>query len=366
MEIRRGLRSSVYIFFEMIPSLLLGLTIFLSVILMFQVLRLTEFTIIHGGSIFTTAEVIFYMCISLLPVLFPMSLLFAILLTYSRLSQDSEIVAMKACGISMNSIILPGIVLGILVSIISAQTAFYIAPWGNRQFELLYTEIGHTKAAAVIKEGTFSEGFFDLVVYANEVDARSGELKNVFIYDENQSVPMTIIAKTGKIIPDPLAPGHNVLLRLEDGNIHRSAETHTKIQFNSYDVRLIEPLKLEERKMTPPSMTYDDLQNSLKNTETDADSHRIFTAEFHKRWAVSTLCLIFAIIAMGLGIQTNRRNQKSNAMILCVIIIIVYWSLYVAMEGLARSGSLPPAIAMWVPSALFFSFGLWKMKKSWE
>ncbi len=367
MELRRGFRASSYIFFEIIPSLLLGIAIFLSVILMFQVLRLTEFTLVHGGSLATTAEVIFYICISLLPALFPMSLLFSILMTYSRLSQESEIVAMKASGLSMISIFAPGIVVGLLMSIISAQTSFYIAPWGNRQFELLYTEIAHTKAAAIIKAGTFSEGFFDLVVYANEVDSKSGELKNVFIYDEApQSSPLAIIAKRGRIMPDPLAPGHNVLLRLEDGNIHRSGETHTKIRFDSYDVRLIEPLKYEERKMTPGSMTLEDLNHALASPETiEKEAAITLRTEWHKRWAVSSLCLLFAILAMSLGVQTNRRNQKSNSMIICILIIVLYYGLYVALEGMSRSGSLP-AIAIWIPHITFSIFALWKIKQNWD
>jgi len=45
----------------------------------------------------------------------------------------------------------------------------------------------HQKVAATLKEGIFSEGFFDLVVYANKVDSRTNELKDVFIYDERDA-----------------------------------------------------------------------------------------------------------------------------------------------------------------------------------
>lgn len=367
MELRRGFRISSYIFFEIIPSLLLGLAIFLGVILMFQVLRLTEFTLVHGGSIATTAEVIFYICISLLPALFPMSLLFSILMTYSRLSQESEIVAMKASGLSMISLFAPGVFVGLIMTMISAQTSFYIAPWGNRQFELLYTEIAHTKAAAIIKPGTFSEGFFDLVVYAQDVNSKTGELQNVFIYDEKQSQsPMTIIARRGRIMTDPLAPGHNALLRLEEGDIHRSGETHTKIRFESYDVRLVEPLQFEERKMTPGSMTLDDLRTALdQRDKLEKDQILSFDTELNKRWSVATLCLLFSIVAMGLGIQTNRRSQKSNSMILCIGIIVIYYGLFVTLEGMSRSGNVP-ALAVWFPHLLFSGFGFWKVYQNWD
>ena len=96
-----GKKAAQYIFFEMLPSLILGLVVFISIILMFQALRLTEFALVHGVALKTIAEIVGYVIISLLPVLFPMALLFSVLLTYGRLSQDSEIVAMKAAGLNM-------------------------------------------------------------------------------------------------------------------------------------------------------------------------------------------------------------------------------------------------------------------------
>ncbi len=144
----------------MLPSFILGLLVFVSIILMFQVLRLTELALRHGVGLTTIAQIIGFVVIALLPVLFPMALLFSILLTYGRLSQDSEIVAMKASGLPMGTLLMPALVLATIVGIISAQMSFNIAPWGNRQFEVLYSRLANMKAGAVIKEGTFAEGFF--------------------------------------------------------------------------------------------------------------------------------------------------------------------------------------------------------------
>src|SRR5690606_25183125 len=96
-----GRKAAQYIFFEMLPSFVLGLSIFVSIILMFQVLRLTDWTLTHGVPLKNVVEIISYVVISMLPILFPMALLFSILLTYGRLSQDSEVVAMKASGLHM-------------------------------------------------------------------------------------------------------------------------------------------------------------------------------------------------------------------------------------------------------------------------
>ncbi|MGZ3774696.1 MAG: LPS export ABC transporter permease LptF [Pseudobdellovibrionaceae bacterium] len=367
MSIFFGKKAAQYIFFEMLPSFIVGLMVFISIILMFQVLRLTEFALIHGVSLKTIAEIIGYVIISLLPVLFPMALLFSILLTYGRLSQDSEIVAMKASGLSMSTLLSPAIILAALVGVISAQMSFNIAPWGNRQFEVLYSRIGNTKAGAVIKEGTFSEGFFDMVVYANDVDSNNGTLKKVFIYDEKSGdIPLTIIAKEGEIIPDPEKPGNEVLLRLRDGEIHRQAKTHTKISFKTYDVHFSQPLNIQEREKSPQSLTLQEVRNRLKENLQDQELKRTLQTEYHKRWAISVLCIVFAMIGVGLGTTTNRRAAKAGGMILCIGLIVFYWILYVAAEGMARGGSLPPALAIWTPNILFGIFGFNSLRKNWN
>jgi lipopolysaccharide export system permease protein len=363
----RGQKAAQYIFFEMLPSFILGLVVFISIILMFQVLRLTDFALVHGVDMKTIAEIVGYICISLLPALFPMSLLFAIILTYGRLSADSEVVALKASGMHMGMILAPAIILSLLVGVLSAQTSFEIAPWGNRQFEVFMTRLGNSKPAAAVKEGTFSEGFFDMVVYANKVDSKHNTLENVFIYDEREAgAPLTIIAKRGRIVPDPKSPGHNVLLRLEDGDIHRKTQTHTKIKFDTYDIRLSDPVQDVTREKSAQSLTLSELRERLKTPELNDEDRRTFLTEFHKRWAISILCLVFGFIGVGLGTSTNRRSAKTSGMILCTGVIIVYWVLYVTLEGMARNGQLPPALAVWTPVALFTVVGFESLRRNWN
>jgi lipopolysaccharide export system permease protein len=351
----------------MLPGFILGMTVFVSIILMFQILRLTDFAISHGLEISVVAEIISYVCISMLPALFPMSLLFSVLMTYGRLSNDSEIVAMKAAGLSMNTLMTPALILSFFVAIISAQTSFYLAPWGNRKFEVLYTRAASSKPAVAIKAGTFSEGFFDMVVYANEVDSEKGTLKNVFIYDpRDPNSPLTIIAKSGKIIPDPEKPGHNILLRLNDGDIHRKSETHTKIKFDSYDIKLIDPIKIEEHDKSPQSMTLTDLKKSLARTDLNEEDQRTLMTEWHKRWAIAFLCIVFGVLGVGLGTNTNRRTQKAGGMIMCVIVIVVYWGSYVTFEGLSRNGQMPPLLAMWIPNFIFGFLGIETLRRNWN
>lgn len=363
----RNRRVFVYFILEILPSFLLGLVVFISILLMFQALRLTEFLLVHGIRWTSLAKIMGFMSISFLPMLFPMSLLFAVLMTYNRFSQDSEIVALKSAGVDTTSLILPAFIFACVISIISAQTSYYLAPWGNRQFEVLITQLGNTKAAASIKEGTFSESFFDLVVYANKVDSKTGLLKDLFIYDEKQpEAPLTIIAPEGQIIPDETHPGHSVLLRLFKGQIHRKTESHTVINFDSYDITLNDPIKLEERKKSPSSMSLEELNNAQKDDKITAEQRDDYQMEFHKRTALAAACLVFALLGVAFGISTDRRSGKSSGFILAVGFIILYWVVYITFEGMVRTGQLHPAIGLWIPNLFFLMLGLINLRKAWD
>lgn len=357
-----------YILSEIIPSFLLGVFIFISVLLMFQALRLTEFMLVHGIKASTIIKIMGYMSISFLPMLMPMSLLFAILLTYNKLSMDSEIIALKASGVNTTSIVMPALIFSLIVTITSSQTTYYLAPWGNRQFEVLISRLGNTKAAASIKEGTFSEGFFDLVVYANKVDSQNGILSNIFIYDEkNPATPITIIATDGQIVPDSTHPGHSVLLRLFKGQIHRKGEAHTVINFDSYDVYLNDPIKIEEKQKTSSSLNFSELEFLRKNESLKLEQRHEYDIEYHKRSAVSFACMVFCVIGLAFGIVTNRRSGKSSGFVISVGFIILYWVFYLSFESFVRSNKIPITwLGIWLPNILFSLYGLYKLRKSWN
>jgi lipopolysaccharide export system permease protein len=366
-SIWRSRLANKYIFFELLPTFLMGAFLFIFIILMFQSFRLTEYVIVHGASLSKLLEILLYLAISFLPVVLPMSLLFAVLLTYGRLSADSEIVALKSLGLNLFSLLLPAIVLGIVISITSMQTSFYLAPWGNRKMETILHELGETKPEANIKPGVFSEGFFDMVVYANEVDTNNNLLNKIFIFDErNSTSPMTIIAKTGKIIQETNSQGHTALLRLYKGNIHRTLnEVYTKVDFKTFDINLSKPNKQTEKNKTPLSYNLVDLRNALSNKESlEPKLHKKLEIEYYRRYALAFICLIFSILGVALGTNTNKRSGKSSGLVLSIAIVVGYWVIYATMETLAKNNTLPVALAMWSGNLLFLIFAFYKLHQS--
>ena len=355
-----------YLLFEMTPTLVMGVFTFIFILLMFQVLRLTEFVLVHDVSIRTIIHLMSYMSISFLPAILPMSLIFAIVLAYNRLTSDSEIIAMKSLGISMWALIVPALGLGIVIAILSAYMAFQVGPWGNRQFELLVNDIGNSKLVTAVKEGTFSESFFDLVIYTNAIDPDTEELQQVFIYDERDSKnPTTIIADRGQIISEKSFDSYHAFVRLINGDIHKNNDDgHTKIHFETYDLNITNPIDKKTRDKSLQSLNYSELRDLTKDP--NEKSYRMYNKELHRRMALSAACLLFVILGIGLGCRTHHRSGKSGGSVLSVAVIVVYWVLYIVGDSIAKNPALPIWLCSWLPVLVMTPFALFFIRRNWS
>jgi lipopolysaccharide export system permease protein len=296
-----------------------------------------------------------------------MSLLFSVLMTYGRLSMDSEIIAFKSIGVSQGVMTLPAFLLGALMALVSAQTYFYLGPWGNRQTNDLIAALGSTQVISQIREGTFADSFYNLVVYANEVNDKKGVLKDVFIYDErSKNLPLTIIAREGQVLTsDDLAK--STILRLFDGSIHRTTEgVYTKIQFDNYDIFLKPNISKVEDKVSPKSLTIRELYNEKAKPDLTKERRNTLESEYHKRWALPFACIIFALIGVGMGTVVNRRMAKSGGFVISVGLIVIYWVFYMAMDALANNGSLPAIVALWIPNFVFAIWAYYSLRQIWN
>jgi len=345
----------------------MGVGLFVFFLLMLQMLRLTETVLTHDVGIRTVVHLMSYMAISFLPALLPMSLIFAIVLAYNRLTNNSEVIAFKSLGISMWPLVVPGLVLGLVTAAISAYMAFQVGPWGNRQFEVLWNDILNTKITGAIKEGTFSEGFADMVVYTNSIDPKTEELQNVFIYNERDAAdPSTIVAEKGQIMSEKSFGAYRIFVRLVNGDIHKnSMEGHTKIHFDTYDFTISQPIEKKTRDKSLLSLNYQDLKGLIASN-IPAPEKRKFSIELNSRYSLSAACLLFVLLGIGLGCRTHHRTGKSSGGVTSVTVIVIYWGLYVVGSNLSKNPEIPVWVGPWLAIMVMSPASLYILAKNWD
>lgn len=210
MPIKSGFPRIIdrYLLSEIVLPLVGGLAFFSFVFLMFQLLRLAEFFIVHGVPFMSLLKLTTLLSLSFLPFALPISFLIALLLAFGRLSMDSELIALKAGGYSLKRLALAPAVVGVTVSLLSLALNLEWVPMAERELKAQLAEIGNTRIVGAIRAGTFTSGFFDLLVYADKVNTRSNQMEGVFIFDEREPKnPLTVVARRGQWVTQRTTQG---------------------------------------------------------------------------------------------------------------------------------------------------------------
>ncbi len=192
-----------YILKEIAAPFGVGLSIYTFTLLINMIFILSHTLISKGASTFTIIKILLYLLPDLLAFTIPMATLMGVLAGMSRMSTDSEIVALRTMGISNFRILRPIIMFSVITWLISSVLIMYIAPESNYQFQKLKNRIVLSRAMSNIKPRTFNKEFPTYVLYFNDIDNRTNEWKDVFLYSRRDSKRDNIIlAKKGKLVQD--------------------------------------------------------------------------------------------------------------------------------------------------------------------
>ncbi len=353
-----------YICAETAVPFALGLTVFTFVLLMGRLLKLAEMVFARGVPFLDVARLILYMLPSFLLVAIPMAFLLAVLLAMGRLSADSEVTAMKASGMSIGTIAVPVIVFGVITYAVTTFVSVYALPWGNTAFKKFLHGVIETRAAMSITEKVFNDEFPGLVIYVDGFDPKSGRISGILIHDErNPDEPSTIFAASGQLATNP--EERIVRLRLDNGGIHRGIGTggYRLVEFTSYDLSIALQQEQKKARLNEEDMTLGELLARTKSPEEQPKLVREMHFELHKRFALPFACVVFAIIAVPLGIQ-NQRSGRAGGFASGIILLMLYYILMSAGKTVNEKGIAPAFVAVWIPNALFLGLGIFLLKRA--
>ncbi|MEJ2236734.1 MAG: LptF/LptG family permease [Gemmatimonadales bacterium] len=148
-----------------------------------------------------------------------MSVLVAVLHTFSRLARDSEITAFRAGGISLSQLVRPVLLAAAMVAVFSFLFQDQLLPRTNHRLRTLMTAIGKAKPTFELKEHVINEVQRGQVfLRASMIDQADYRMRDVTIYQYANRDPAIVYADSGRI---SFAPNNeDLLLELFDGTVH--------------------------------------------------------------------------------------------------------------------------------------------------
>ncbi len=153
-----------------------------------------------GLDFLTLAEFLIYASATLVTLSLPIAILLSSIMTFGKLGENFELVAIKSSGISLLRFMRPLFFVSILLTGVAFLFANYIAPVANLKFAVIYNDIYRKSPAFDLKDGVFYNGFRGFSIKVGKKEKDKSTLHSVLIYEQSNGIQdNTIISENGKM-----------------------------------------------------------------------------------------------------------------------------------------------------------------------
>jgi lipopolysaccharide export system permease protein len=359
-----------YLIAEVLPPFFFGLLTFTLILLIARIVKMIELVVTRGVPLWQIGKLFSLIFPTFLEMTVPMAFLLAILLGLGRLSNDQELLAMKASGVSPGQILGPVVCLAILVSMTTLFLTLIGRPTANLALKKELYNIAKTRVATALKEKVFNDDFPKILIYIEEIVPPGNTAQGILIVDKRDKLREDIIlGKVGLITTDE--ESNTLGLRLFDGSIYEREKNRpgfSQTRFNIYDFKLdlddlVGPIR--EKEAGPKEMPLSDLLNAIDQKE-DLPSHAIAERmEFHQRISFGFVPLVFCILGVSLTLMPRgARANRSWGFMLCIFWLVIYYTLLSLGKALGDKNFLPPIPAVWLPNLVIGAIGIYFFRKA--
>ncbi|HEY3581839.1 MAG TPA: LptF/LptG family permease, partial [Pyrinomonadaceae bacterium] len=292
----------------------------------------------------------------------PLATLAGIIIGFSRMGSDSEIVAMRAAGVGSWTMIWPALVVGLVLSGATTWLHLKEAPRAARDLERVALQGALAKLDSPVEPRTFST-LPRYVIYVRDGDKTRGTWGRVFIYAQQpDGKDKVFTARSGRIdssgdiselvLSDVLVttvPG----AEQQDKSYVVERSDQLRISINTGRADIVQ--RLNQRDPNADSMDWDDLRDRARTgSETEKrEAIRIL----NRRAALAAAPFVFSLIAVAVGLRV-RRGGRSVGILLTLLVVIVYYLVSLLGESLARVGTVSPYVGPWFATVLLIGLSL--------
>jgi LPS export ABC transporter permease LptF/LPS export ABC transporter permease LptG len=362
---RIGLRLiDRYILREVFSHTLLGLVVFTFVFFVPQLVHLMDLVVRHTTSWSDVGMLFACTLPGMLSLTLPMGLLVGMMIGLGRLSTDSELIAMTALGMGPRRILVPVGLLALAFTALTAMLTIWVGPAAMHTSHDLQSRIASSQASFEVEPRVFDERFPNLVLYVQDVSAVATRWHGVFLAstDPQQDSRLTL-AEEAIVIADP--EQGKLELHLRDGSVHQvdvgDPDHYALSAFGQRDWPIEVSSTGDEQAPVPTVVelkTSDLIAGRLPDRVLDRQLELIQSrVELQRRFAFPAACIAFALIAIPIGARP-RRGARAVGFLVTLLMVSAYYVLFTLGAGLARNGSLPAWIGIWLPNALIAAVGL--------
>ena len=349
---------------EIWPPFLLGFAAYTFILLIRTIYFLADFFVRRSASF---GEVAWLAVLSLpwiVVLTLPMAFLLGVLIGIGRLAGDSEIIALRACGVGPLSIYRPALAAAGALSVGVFLLYNLALPGANERLSRSLARVAATSVVNVVRPRTFREARSGVTLYFDRAAADGRTLEGVFVKlgEEWERDQRVIVARRGALTLE----GDRLWLDLFNSTLHEyDPNDPSRYRTNSSQAQRVliagdiwsSPAAAVSYEKSLRSQSLTELIATAKRMRRSSpENFRLAWVEIHKKLSIPFACLAFAVIGIPLA-ESARRGGRGSAFALSLAIIVLYYVLLSSGETWAQQGRLPPGVAIWIPNAVLLAVG---------
>ena len=366
---------------QIIPPMIFAISAFtvisLSVGVLFDLIRKI---VDYGLPLLQALKALIYSLPSFLVLSFPMAVLLSTLLSYGKLSANSELLALKSLGITTSRIIAPALAVSIFMTGLTFYFNDNLVPSSNKLAEstlrsgmgssfnkgksrnnIIFTRKG-SKIDATTNKPTKVNTYTTHIFYASRFE--NNIMEEVTVLDFSRENLKQILTANNAIFDKD-----NSSWIFTDGSIVStdSIGQTTSIKFKQYTYPFVEgPLDLAKVPKDASDMSLKEALEAERIYKKIGNLKEIrkIQVRIQEKFTLPCACLVFGLIGSILGSKSNLRSSKSQGFGLSVILILVYYVMSFVCSSFGVKGLLPPIIAAWFPVLISLGGGFYFLRNA--
>ncbi len=321
----------------------------------------------------------------LLPYTIPTTLLLTVCVVYGRMGGDREIIAAKAAGIKVMSLLWPSYFLSGVLAVATLLTSDQVIPWANTSIERIVML-------------AMEDILLDVLRTQNQVNIREAGVSITVMGVKDR----TLLNPTFRFSPGGKKP---TMLRAQEAQLKfdlqkrqvlvemKHVEGDAAGQARFWRESISSPFRLpdQSQKLQIRNLRLQDITNTIQQVRREAEEARRNQAievafamttgdfyrltdikmigkralyqeqvglgrrlrtEYHGRFAMATSCLFFALFGSPFAILAGKKQFLTTFLFVFTPILLVYYPVIMMTQNMSKTGSLEPSIWVWAANAI--------------
>ncbi|MBQ7367832.1 MAG: LptF/LptG family permease [Spirochaetaceae bacterium] len=294
----------------------------------------------------------------------PFATLVGFLMCLGRMMTDNEIMVIRASGKSFLVILVPVLVMGLMISIVSFFVNDYLLPLGTISYNKLYRQILYSDPTIELESNSVKRTEDATLVIGEVTDTMVSDLIFIDMDDRGQ---MRLIVSGPTEIVNTGEPGILMNLSMDSSTVCifdlQEQDKYTVMNAGETDMNVFASSFFSDSSSTNPrEMTSFDLFKYIKQITEEGTASTLqmnmYRLEFHKKFSLPFASIFFAMLAMPLAIIFGKHNGMAVGLIIGIFLCVAYWAAMIMGQTFGIRQGLDGFWTMWLPDFLVGFAGL--------